>query len=157
MEKSASEPRALSMSLDEIIQENREKEGRNHRSNGRHTRGGAHFVPHKSGGKQFNNNYNKGNRQAQPQSRSVRARYVWETVDGVERMSLQVEGKELLVVSSTGDVVIRSGVEHDWAVFTPMNTVLATVQLKLYFDGDIKKEWTVKNEAGWNRILDNDV
>lgn len=154
MEKTADEPRALSMSLDDIIKENRHKDGRS--SQHRNNRGGAHFVANKSGGKQSYNSYNKGEKFVQP-NRSVRVHYTWETAGGVETMSARVDDKELVRISSSGDVALRSAVEHDWAVFTPMNTVLAPVQLKLFFDKDIKKEWTVKNEAGWNRILDNDV
>lgn len=154
MDKPADEPRALSMSLDDIIKENRDKAG--YRNTHRNSRGGAHFVPNKRGGKQSFNN-NRGDRVVQ-RHRSVRAKYEWETADGgIEHMSFLVEGKELIKIHSNGDVIVRSDVDHDWAVFAPMNTCLTPVQMKLSFDGDIKKEWTLRNEAGWNRILDTDM
>ena len=156
MEKAAAEPRALSMSLDDIIKEKREKEGPkrwNHKGN----RGGAHSAGHRAGGKQTYNN-NRGDRVVHhQQNRTVRARYNWETVDGIEGMTMLVEGKELLKISSNGDVLLYSSVDHDWTVFTPMNSCLALLNLKISFDRDIKKEWTVKNDSGWNRVLDSDV
>lgn len=156
MENAAAEPRALSMSLDDIIKEKREKEGPQ-RWNSRGSRGGAHSSGRRTGGKQTHN-HNKGDRVVrQQQNRTVRARYNWETAEGVESMTMQVDDKNLLKISSSGDVILYSSVDHDWTVFTPMNTCLAVVNLKIFFDGDIKKEWTVKNESGWNRVLDCDV
>lgn len=151
-ESSASaEPRALSMSLDDIIREKRQKEGRPDNRNQRSTRGGAHFVHNKKGGK---NTYHF----ERPPARSVRVSYNWSADStGDECVVMETEGAKLVKICASGDIVIYSDVEHDWKVFTPMNTCLAPLGLKVYFEGDIRSAWTVKNEAGWNRILDKDV
>ncbi len=144
----AAEPRGLGMSLDDMINETRKKEG--------FKKGYAHKASSgKQGGKFSNQLRGDGSIKRAPY---VRIEYIWNAEDVKnEKFEARVDKEPIVTVNSSGDVIVHAIAKHDKIRFVALKECLTPVNLKVTHNNNLIGDWTIGNDHGWSRLLDSDV